>query len=192
MAEISKPYGFKMLQIGRAITRAEIARGVRGQMLASGADAPAGLSSAGERPLAYTPHPPTPRFFLDDSAGETELAWDIRPDCTYWLSLKGSQSEFKRDGESDDAAVKQVAAAASLALYNRYYLHTAAVPSQPDLSRDQKTISLTISHLTMTHWSATIVPLINEIHRWGLSKHGPSCERAIKAVLQVDVHERLG
>jgi len=35
---------------------------------------------------------------------------------------------------------------------------------------------------------------INEIHRWGLSQHGPSCERDIKRVLNIggvrtsDVH----
>jgi hypothetical protein len=65
-----------------------------------------------------------------------EWSWDVRPDCYYWLSLQGFNPEwllqvkdvtyvkdeivacpyfsieFKRDGESDDNAIKQVAAAA--------------------------------------------------------------------------------
>lgn len=42
-----------------------------------------------------------------------------------------------------------------------------------------------------------LVDWINEIHRWGLSEHGPGCERDIKAVLRLggvrtsDVHEVL-
>ncbi|KAB5515047.1 hypothetical protein GE09DRAFT_1196263 [Coniochaeta sp. 2T2.1] len=108
------------------------------QMLASGADAPAGLSSAESAHWRFHP-------LLDDSAGETEWAWGIRPDCAFWLSLKGFTPEyrsqiqncafvrqwvtcpyftieFKLDGESEDVAAKPVAAAGSLALYNRYYL----------------------------------------------------------------------
>jgi hypothetical protein len=190
---------------------------------------------------------------LENSVGEVEWTWDIRRDCAFWLSLKGFNPkyrfqiqnctfvrdwitcpyltiEFKRAGESEDVAVKQVAAAGSMALYNRYHLHAEALTSQPDLSVDQETIR----HYTLTfighkfvfwvlrptlddagRWNGCtmkrltgadctdgygvreLADWINEIHRWGLSKHGPSCERAIKAVLQVggvrtsDIHESL-
>ena len=76
-------------------------------------------------------------------------SWDIRPDCAYWLSLRGFNPryrfqiqnctfirdwitcpylsvEFKRDGESEDVAVRQVCAAGALALFNRCYLHLEA------------------------------------------------------------------
>jgi hypothetical protein len=185
---------------------------------------------------------------LEDSVGEVEWTWDIRPDCAYWLSLKGFNQryrfqiqnctfvrdwitcpyftiEFKRDGESEDVAVKQVAAAGSMALYNRHHLHAEALGYQPDLSVDEETIrhySLTFvfwvlrptldnagrwngcamkrlvgADCTDAYGVRELVDWINEIHRWGLSKHGPSCERAIKAVLQVggvrtsDIHESL-
>ncbi|PVH91101.1 hypothetical protein DM02DRAFT_502197, partial [Periconia macrospinosa] len=81
-----------------------------------------------------------------------DWSWDIRPDCSYWLSLRGFNEdwrsqvedvtyvkkivacpyftvEFKRDGEPDDVAIKQVAAAGSIALYNRFQLYRNALRS---------------------------------------------------------------
>ncbi len=87
---------------------------------------------------------------LDSNASSVaEWSWDIRPDCAYWLSLKGFNQqysfhvqncafvqdyitcpyftiEFKRDGQSHDVAVKQVAAAGAMALYNRWRLFSEA------------------------------------------------------------------
>lgn len=82
-------------------------------------------------------------------ADETDWTWDVRPDCAYWLSLKGFNPRyrfqiqncayvhdwitcpyftvgFKRDDESEDVAVRRVCAAGALALFNRYYLYTEA------------------------------------------------------------------
>ena len=179
-----------------------------------------------------------------------EWTWDIRPDCAYWLSLKGFNPryryqiqncayvrdwitcpyftiEFKRDGQSEDVAIAQVAAAGSMALYNRYRLREAARKARPGLDGDAN-----IKHYVLTfvgpkfvfwvlqprddkQWNGCtmtrlvgadctdeygvreLVEWINEIHRWGLSEHGSSCERDIKVVLRLggvrtsDVHEVL-
>jgi len=80
-----------------------------------------------------------------------EFKFDIRPDCSYWLSLAGFNQEyrcelvdsiymhkeentcpyltieFKKHGQSDVQARAQAAAAAAIALYNRYLLKEAAM-----------------------------------------------------------------
>ena len=94
---------------------------------------------------------------LEPVPSGVEWSWDIRPDCAYWLSLKGFNPryrfqiqncayvrdwitcpyltvEFKRDGVSEDTAVAQVAAAGSIALYNRYRLREAALEARPGLA----------------------------------------------------------
>lgn len=77
--------------------------------------------------------------------------FDIRPDCAYWLSLAGFNEnyrseleesvyvyeewitcpyftiEFKKHGQSIEQAQCQAAAAASMALYNRYQLKSKAL-----------------------------------------------------------------
>jgi hypothetical protein len=77
--------------------------------------------------------------------------FDIRPDCSYWLSLRAFNQdwrdrveehalvmydrvtcpyftvEFKRDDSGDIAAENQVAAAGALALYNRYLLRAVSL-----------------------------------------------------------------
>ncbi|KAF3345644.1 Cell division control protein 45-like protein [Verticillium dahliae VDG2] len=86
---------------------------------------------------------------LDMTAAAAEWSWDVRPDCAYWLSLKGFNPRYrfqiqncvyvrewitcpyltvesKREGISEDAAIAQVAAAGSMAMYNRYRLREAA------------------------------------------------------------------
>jgi len=80
-----------------------------------------------------------------------EFKFDLRPDCSYWLSLAGFNSsyrselrstlyihknwitcpyftvEFKKDGQSADQATWQACAAASVSLYNRYLLKCNAL-----------------------------------------------------------------
>ena len=90
---------------------------------------------------------------------EVEWSWDVRPDCAYWLSLHGFNPryrfqiqncafvkdyitcpyltiEFKRDSMSEDSAVRQLAAAGSLALYNRYRLRLEALAANVRPARD--------------------------------------------------------
>ena len=76
----------------------------------------------------------------------TDYEFDLRPDCSYWLSLqafdpeyiflvqeyvfvmKGAITypyltiEFKKDDSEEQVALNQVATAATLALYNRFQL----------------------------------------------------------------------
>ncbi|KAL8820844.1 MAG: hypothetical protein Q9191_007429 [Dirinaria sp. TL-2023a] len=79
-------------------------------------------------------------------ASHTAYKFDLRPDCAYWLSLQALSAEykdrfqehtlvvydtltcpyltieFKRDESAMQAALNKVAAAAAIALYNRYLL----------------------------------------------------------------------
>ncbi|KAG9250611.1 uncharacterized protein F5Z01DRAFT_683752 [Emericellopsis atlantica] len=190
---------------------------------------------------------------LDSTHPIVEWSWDIRPDCAYWLSLKGFNPryrfqiqncayvrdwitcpyftvEFKRDGVSEDAAIAQVAAAGSMALYNRYKLREAAREARPGLEMDSNIRHYALTFVgskfvfwvlepheprgderwhgcTMTRLVGAdctdvygveeLVDWINEIHRWGVAAHGPSCERDIKAVLNLggvrtsDIHAVL-
>ncbi|KAI0100044.1 hypothetical protein GGR51DRAFT_533652 [Nemania sp. FL0031] len=181
-----------------------------------------------------------PPPFLDGH-GDVRWSWDVRPDCAYWLSLKGINPEyrhqvpsctfvrkyitcpyftieFKRDGQSKNVAENQVAAAGSLALYNRWRLYTDERKANKILAAED--IS-NIRHYTLTfvgpafcvwvlqptirdgQWNGctmtsllaadcideyaveALIDWVNEIHRWGLSKHGPSCERDVKSILKV-------
>lgn len=92
---------------------------------------------------------------LGNAAVGAAWAGDVRPDCSYWLSLRGFNYEysfqlqtvtyaksnalcpyltieFKRDGEPRDVAIAHVAAAGAIALYNRFRLYRSAVVSQND------------------------------------------------------------
>ncbi|KFA81746.1 hypothetical protein S40288_11089 [Stachybotrys chartarum IBT 40288] len=188
---------------------------------------------------------------LDTAKPGVDWSWDIRPDCAYWLSLKGFNPryrfqiqncayvrdwmtcpyftvEFKRDSVSEDAAIAQVAAAGSMALYNRYKLREAACEARPELAQDshirhyaltfvgskfvfwvlepqgdERWHGCTMTRLvgadcTDTYGVEELVDWINEIHRWGMAAHGPSCERDIKTVLKLggvrtsDIHAVLG
>lgn len=181
-----------------------------------------------------------PPMLNDCMLDHVEWTWDVRPDCSYWLSLKGFNPvyrfqiqnctfvrdwitcpyfsvEFKRDGESEDVAVAQVTAAASLSLYNRYHLHSEAQKAKPAICSDSTTIrhySLTFVGPKFVFWVLQpdiadgkwngctmkrlvgadasdeygvrqLIDWINEIHRWGLSIHAGSCQRDIKAILNV-------
>ena len=186
-----------------------------------------------------------------------EYDFDIRPDCAYWLSLQAFDGdyvtkvrawaviikdratcpylfiEFKKDDKDSSSAYNKVAAAASLALYNRFNLRTRA--EQAGESPEQipigniKNYGITFQGPSFVVWciqpklresagewaGCTMTSLrhgrcnyksdvkaltdwINEIHRWGLSVHGPSCENDIKICISKrsisrvsDVHESL-
>ncbi|KAF9728472.1 hypothetical protein PMIN04_010456 [Paraphaeosphaeria minitans] len=176
-----------------------------------------------------------------------DWSWDIRPDCSYWLSLRGFNEdwrsqvedvtyvkkivacpyftiEFKRDGELDDVAIKQVAAAGSIALYNRFCLYRKALQSHdlkesiawtPTPTAEIRHFGLTFIGSTFSLWVLkpvitgegdwdgctmerlrggdceasvhnirVLVEWINEIHRWGVTVHGPACKDEIKVCLQ--------
>ena len=81
----------------------------------------------------------------------TDYEFDLRPDCAYWLSLQAFDPdymfqveehtfvmnetitcpyltiEFKKDDSEERVAVNQVAAAAALALYNRFQLRKRSI-----------------------------------------------------------------
>ncbi|KAI1130545.1 hypothetical protein F5Y10DRAFT_263057 [Nemania abortiva] len=172
-------------------------------------------------------------------AGDIRWSWDVRPDCAYWLSLKGFDPEygfhvqdctfvreyitcpyftieFTKDGQSENVALNQVAAAGSLALFNRWRLYSDARKADPTLAEDISNIR----HYTLTfvgslfvfwvlqptirdgQWNGctmtrlvrancideygvrTLIDWIHEVHLWGLSVHGPRCERDLKSILQ--------
>ncbi|KAF2726517.1 hypothetical protein EJ04DRAFT_582610 [Polyplosphaeria fusca] len=178
-----------------------------------------------------------------------DWSWDIRADCSYWLSLRGFNEdwrsqvedvtyikkivacpyftiEFKRDGEPDDVAIKQVAAAGSIALYNRFQLYRNALRSYafkkstvwtPTPATEIRHFGLTFVDSTFSLWvlkpvtaeggdrtgctmerlrggdceasvhnTRVLVEWINEIHRWGVTVHGPACKDEIKMCLQRD------
>lgn len=88
---------------------------------------------------------------LDSSGTHRDHQFDIRPDCSYWLSLQAFNKdwrdrveehvlvmydrvtcpyftvEFKRDDSGDVAAESQVATAGALALYNRDLLRATSL-----------------------------------------------------------------
>lgn len=179
-----------------------------------------------------------------DGHQATDWRFDIRPDCNYWLSLRGFNPEyrghvrnatyvinnwitcpyftveFKRDGELQSVATAQVAATGSLALYNRYRLRDDAIKAlkrdwNPSDTAPLRHYALTFVGPEFDFWMIQVAPIgvngwwtgcimtrlygaycteeygvkdlvgwINEIHRWGLSEHGPSCEGDIKTILR--------
>ncbi|KAK4551650.1 hypothetical protein LTR86_011024 [Recurvomyces mirabilis] len=108
-----------------------------------------------ERMLQMRPPDGDPKWLAPPSIlpcadGVDDYSWVLRPDCAYWLSMRGFNPdyvdevggccfvyrdwvtcpyltiEFKRDEWASCAAQNQVCAAGSLALYNRYLLHIKA------------------------------------------------------------------
>ena len=195
---------------------------------------------------------------LESDRSLKKYDFDIRPDCAYWLSLQAFNAdyvskvgqwafvikqrvtcpylfiEFKKDDKDPSSAKNQVAAAASLALYNRLNLRITCT-EEAGKSLDQiKTENIKVygitfqgasfvvwciqpkpseiackwADCTMTsihHGNCTnkssvkeLTDWINEIHRWGLNVHGPSCENDIKTCIAKrfgsrvsDIHETL-
>ena len=176
-------------------------------------------------------------------SSSSEYSFDVRPDCSYWLGLKAfnpeHQSEvhrliptihrefispyftieFKRDLDAEVVVKNQVAAASSLALYNRFRLREKrpSVMQKPwtkeDLIMDIKHYGLTMQRSHTEIWCITptlsevdrwagcemkligsgycnksynvrrFIDWINEIHYWGLTVHGPSCQNDAKYIL---------
>ena len=171
--------------------------------------------------------------------------YDIRPDCSYWLSLQAINPnykdlvsewvyvmkeritcpyftvEFKKDESTLEAVINQVATASALALYNRHQLkHTRlAVCGKPWRERDVESLrhyALTFTGHSYMFWCMrpkvdpsgkhgwvgcvmvrvrrgncsrvsgvqNFVSWVNEIHRWGLTVHGPACEKDIKYCIE--------
>ncbi|KAL8899218.1 MAG: hypothetical protein Q9207_006307 [Kuettlingeria erythrocarpa] len=171
--------------------------------------------------------------------------FDIRPDCSYWLSHAGFNpnyaslislrvrlvqlhgiscpylfTEFKRDGKSTLTVENQLATVACLALLNRFHLRLdriAKAASSWTKTRNQEEIKMygiTFEGIEYAIWCVTpemtaeyewngcsltrighgnctsgpdlrrLVGWINEIHRWGLTRHAQSCQDDIKLCLR--------
>lgn len=200
---------------------------------------------------------------LDEADNEVHnWRWDVRPDCSYWISLRGFNEkwqsevqnityvkgnitcpyftiEFKRDDDEEKTgavtpAMKQVAAAGSIALYNRFLLWRRALADndvvearkakRPGKAKGQswsptpidevRHFGMTLAGSSYTAWvlkpqcnegewvgctmerlqtgdcsslaadTEKLIHWINEIHRWGLTVHGPACKREIKICLR--------
>lgn len=120
----------------------------------------------------------------------TDYEFDLRPDCAYWLSLQAFNPdyrtqvkeyvyvlnrtitcpyltiEFKRDDSEEQVAWNQVAAAAALALYNRFRLRQEALGQHCDLKQLQ-----VIRHYGMTFTGSCysiwiILPQVTPQSKW--------------------------
>ncbi|KAI0401630.1 hypothetical protein F4802DRAFT_417388 [Xylaria palmicola] len=112
-----------------------------------------------------------PPLLDGDEADHVKWTWDVRPDCAYWLSLKGFNLsykfkvrkctlvlahkyitcpyftiEFKKENTIGQVAESQVAAGGSLALFNRWRLYSEAREANPALGEDISNIK----HYTLT------------------------------------------
>jgi len=108
------------------------------------------------RLLQSVQKPPEDRWLAPPllTLSQKRYAWDIRPDCAYYLSLQAFQSgfrtkvrshvavrrkrafcsyltiEFKKDDDTIITARHQVATASAIALYNRYLLKVDAIAAR--------------------------------------------------------------
>ena len=189
----------------------------------------------------WLPPPVISDDFIEDY---THYEFDLRPDCTYWLSLQAFSHEymihveeivsvmkrrilspyltieFKKDNSDEQSALNQVAAAASLALYNRFLLRKKAMVTlkrswnkrhidvikhygitfmgsefnvwcmKAVLTEDYEWAGCEMTrvhHGNCTHHSSVreLFDWLNEIHCWGLTIHGPKCEKDIKNCIGV-------
>ena len=176
---------------------------------------------------------------LDRTVPHKPYNFDIRPDCSYWVSLQAFNPvyrktvgeyvsvrkdrilcpyltiEFKKDDSTLRKARNQVAVASALALYNRWKLKKDRLDAvkkpwserhekvlkhygliftggnyefwciEPTLDSQGSWIGCRMYRLTQNDCESCegvglFVNWVNEIHRWGLTVHGPSCERDIK------------
>jgi len=168
--------------------------------------------------------------------------FDLRPDCSYWISTKAINEnyrsyigqwcyvwkrvitwpyltvEFKRDEPAIECAQRQVMAAGSLALYNRFLLmkKRVEVSGEPWCDRDTSRVrhyGLTMTGALFTVWCLLptfkpgfvwsgcemirveegtcteapdvrkLIDWLNEIHCWGLTRHGATCLKDVKICL---------
>lgn len=176
---------------------------------------------------------------IDPANSGKPYVFDIRPDCSYWLSLQAFNPtylelvkeyvfvvnkqitspyltiEFKRDDDNIDTAMNQIAAASALALYNRYKLKYSRLSLSGQQWNMKRLRTLRHYGLTFTgenydFWCTTpklsadwtwqgcimtrvyggsctrkagaraFIKWMNEIHRWGLTVHGPACQKDVK------------
>jgi len=108
------------------------------------------------RLLQFVQKPPEDKWLAPPllTLSQKRYAWDIRPDCAYYLSLQAFQSgfrpnvynnvavrqkralcsyltiEFKKADDTINTARHQVAAASAIALYNRYLLKVDAIAAR--------------------------------------------------------------
>lgn len=123
-----------------------------------------------------------PPSALDQAA--SDYTFDLRPDCSYWLSLQAFNAdyqshiecwahlmyrelafpyftvEFKKDNYAEGGCKSQVAAAASVALYNRYLLRLVRLEKQKlpwtkKLIKVPRHYGLTVKGDEYTIWSIT-------------------------------------
>ena len=132
-----------------------------------------------------------PPILGSNAAAGVAWKWDVRPDCAYWLSLKAFNPryryqiqncafvrdditcpyftiEFKRDGQSEDVAIRQVIAAGSLALYNRWRLYSEARRVWPNLA---------VHTTNLWHYAPSSSPAIDSIAAMP-SRREPLCRPA--------------
>ena len=190
----------------------------------------------------WLPPPVISNDFIDKD--HTNYEFDLRPDCMYWLSLQAFSHEymvhvqeivlvvkkrivspyltveFKKDDVGEQSAVNQVAAAASLTLYNRFLLRKRAMATlvrswnmqqvevikhygltfmgsefdvwcvKPVLTEDYEWAGcemIRVYHGDCTYQFSVreLINWLNEIHCWGLTVHGPKCEKDIKSCIGV-------
>lgn len=120
--------------------------------------------------------------------------FDVRPDCAYWLSLEAINPEylsqisewsfvqkrritwpyltieFKKDDSAGDSTESQVAAAGSVALYNRFCLRQQRLKMAGNfwtqkLTKELKHYGLTMEGIYFTIWC--IKPVLTPNFEWG-------------------------
>lgn len=159
----------------RSMNEAEHAQTAREYLLKSTVKAagfPSDRELSAERLIEFVCKPnKTKSIFLVPPAFEPEAPgvkfdWNVRPDCSYWISLQGFNTnyrekvaevtqvvyewllcpylsvEFKKDGDQEIAATRQVAVAAALALYNRWRLKNEGI-HQANRRWDERARSIT-------------------------------------------------
>jgi hypothetical protein len=134
------------------------------------------------KPAPDTSWQPPPLLGDHENTPYKDYVFDIRPDCSYWLSLEAFNQEyrahveeyvkvmyedftcpyftveFKKDGLEQTVAENQVAAAGTLALYNRYRLKAMRVSLRdkpqwgPNDLRDLEHYGLTFIGSQYTVW----------------------------------------
>ena len=129
-----------------------------------------------------------------NSTSSSEYSFDVRPDCSYWLSLKAFRQEyrsyvhhlihtihkkfvspyltidFKRDLDAEVVVKNQVAAASALALYNRFRLREQRLEvtqrrwSEEDFAMNIRHYGLTMQGSQYEVWCTT--PTLSDDRRW--------------------------
>ena len=153
------------------------------------------VAKPSEKKIDNNWHPPplVGDFPLGTDTAWHEYAFDLRADCCYWLSLQafnpaymtqvGNHTyvvkkritlpymtiEFKKDDSDDFVAENQVAAASSVAMYNRFRLKEKALRVSGMQWTSQKLHSIqhyciTMKGSTFAIWLGT--PIVTENFRW--------------------------